>query len=394
MRILLINTYYHPNGKGGAERSTKILADTFLARGYDVSVITSSNRNYFEIVDGVKVYYLNMGNLYWLSESKDKSFTQKIIWHLIDSFGLNSIDEFLKTIELINPNIVITNNLVQFSSKIWKILDKRNFPFIHIIRDHYQLNLGTTLSDNIGFIRYFFLGKVLSIRKKRLSNYVKFVVGISDYILNKHIEYGYFRNNLIAKTIHNPLPEININRISKQKRVPIFGYVGELNFNKGVDLVINEFINGQINNELLIFGSGKASFVNNLKESSLIHKNLKIMGYKSVNEIFSQIDYLIVPSLINEAFGRVIIEAYSYGVPVIGSNRGGIPELIDKNQTGFLFNPEVEGDLVKTIKSNHLDEFLFFPMVENCYLKAQFFRPDYIIDQYIDLFQLMNNDKL
>jgi glycosyltransferase involved in cell wall biosynthesis len=36
----------------------------------------------------------------------------------------------------------------------------------------------------------------------------------------------------------------------------------------------------------------------------------------------------------------VILEAYSYGVPVIGARRGGIPELIEDGETGLLFDPD------------------------------------------------------
>ena len=38
------------------------------------------------------------------------------------------------------------------------------------------------------------------------------------------------------------------------------------------------------------------------------------------------------------------MESYSFGVPVIGANIGGIPELIDNGKTGLLFNP---GDVLE-----------------------------------------------
>ena len=45
---------------------------------------------------------------------------------------------------------------------------------------------------------------------------------------------------------------------------------------------------------------------------------------------------LIVPSLLQEALGIVVLEAYSHGLPVIGSRRGGIPEMVEDGVTGFL----------------------------------------------------------
>lgn len=49
----------------------------------------------------------------------------------------------------------------------------------------------------------------------------------------------------------------------------------------------------------------------------------------------------------DEAFGRVIIESYSCGKPVVGVNSGGIIELVDHGRTGFLFDP---GDFKKAVE--------------------------------------------
>ena len=52
--------------------------------------------------------------------------------------------------------------------------------------------------------------------------------------------------------------------------------------------------------------------------------------------VLSRLDLLLVPSTVPEAAPRVILEAFSAGVPVLASPRGGIPELIEHNRTGFL----------------------------------------------------------
>ena len=57
-------------------------------------------------------------------------------------------------------------------------------------------------------------------------------------------------------------------------------------------------------------------------------------------EFFTQIDVLLLPSLWQEPLARVILEAYAYGVPVVGSRRGGIAEHIEDGVTGLLFDPD------------------------------------------------------
>jgi glycosyltransferase involved in cell wall biosynthesis len=54
---------------------------------------------------------------------------------------------------------------------------------------------------------------------------------------------------------------------------------------------------------------------------------------------------LVVPSECNENAPLVILEAFSAGIPVVGSNLGGIPELIENGINGFLFKPGDAEDL-------------------------------------------------
>lgn len=64
-------------------------------------------------------------------------------------------------------------------------------------------------------------------------------------------------------------------------------------------------------------------------------------GYKSGNELedlFRNCAFLVFPSQCYENAPMSILEAFAYGKPVIGSNIGGIPEMVIENQTGVLFN--------------------------------------------------------
>lgn len=391
--ILFINTYYYPHGKGGAEKSTKILAESFVEKGFKVSVITTSDKNELKTQNGVDVYYINMGNLYWLQNAKNHSIFKKIVWHLVDSYGLNDTSTFEETIDKIKPDIVLTNNLVQFSCKVWKIISDHNIPIVHIIRDHYLINMSTTMSNKQSFFTKYILGKLLSIRKKNLSLHVNAIVGISNYILQKHLEYNYFKNAKIQSVIPNALQTYKNTKAIKNitnREKPVFGYVGALNLRKGVDIVLDLF-KTKLNNKLLLFGTGTNSYIKKLSKISKQFSNIQYCGYETLENIFPKIDCLIVPSTFNEAFGRVIIEAYSFGVPVIGSNRGGIPELIKKNETGFLFDPDIKDSLLSTIKKNSLDENIDIKLKKYALEKSKSFSKDLIIEQYLSIFSQFKN---
>jgi glycosyltransferase involved in cell wall biosynthesis len=64
---------------------------------------------------------------------------------------------------------------------------------------------------------------------------------------------------------------------------------------------------------------------------------VEFLGWQdNPGEVLARLDLLVVPSTVPEATPRIILEAFSGGVPVLASASGGIPELIEHNRTGFL----------------------------------------------------------
>jgi len=93
---------------------------------------------------------------------------------------------------------------------------------------------------------------------------------------------------------------------------------------KGIDIVI-EIARRMPNIEFLCYGEKP---VNYEKISSELN-NLHFVGWiNDHKKIFSSIRILIVPSIWEEPFGRVVIEALASGVLPIVSNRGGLPEAV------------------------------------------------------------------
>ncbi len=70
---------------------------------------------------------------------------------------------------------------------------------------------------------------------------------------------------------------------------------------------------------------------------------------EELREIVAGARVIVVPSVWNEPFGLVVLEAYAAGKPVIASRVGGLAELIDEGQTGFYVEPNNSQELANRI---------------------------------------------
>lgn len=128
--------------------------------------------------------------------------------------------------------------------------------------------------------------------------------------------------------------EDKINKLKEEldiKEVKVIGYVGSLTEVKRSDKIVDIFskVNEKCKCKFLLVGDGD---MRSLVEKEAIDRNLEVIftgnvDIESVNKYMSLMDIMILPSR-REGFGSVIVEANSKGILVIGSDAGGIPEVI------------------------------------------------------------------
>ena len=71
---------------------------------------------------------------------------------------------------------------------------------------------------------------------------------------------------------------------------------------------------------------------------------------KNPRDVYAAFDVTVVPSVLPEPFGRVVMESMAAGTPVVGSRCGGIPEQISDGVTGLLFEPGNERELAAALQ--------------------------------------------
>lgn len=127
----------------------------------------------------------------------------------------------------------------------------------------------------------------------------------------------------------------------------VFGYLTGASPIKGYDVLLDSFSKlDQRRAKLSAYGFDEAGSFRE-KYSSLNAEFYGAYSTKQLNEILSGIDVGVVPSVWEEVFGIVGIEFLSAGVPVIGSNIGGIPEWLKDRQNGLLVRAGDREDLAR-----------------------------------------------
>jgi glycosyltransferase involved in cell wall biosynthesis len=132
-------------------------------------------------------------------------------------------------------------------------------------------------------------------------------------------------------------------------------YVGRLHQSKGLDVVLQALLRLDRRDDftLRVLGSGPDEVA--LRETYGGHSWIRFEGHVSLQDVADRMansDLLLVPSLWLENSPGVVIQALGLGLPVMGSDKGGIPELVRPNENGLLVeagNVDAWGEAISAI---------------------------------------------
>lgn len=152
-------------------------------------------------------------------------------------------------------------------------------------------------------------------------------------------------------------------------------FIGFIEERKGIFDLIHAFslIADECNNNLHIAGSGSDLELQHKINALGLDKRTVIHGWISVEErvkLLSKTSIFVLPSYF-EALPMVLLEAMSYGIPIISTPVGGIPDLIEDGKDGKLVRPGDINALAQTIKYLSENEKERLSMSINAYKKIE-----------------------
>ena len=195
------------------------------------------------------------------------------------------------------------------------------------------------------------------------------IINVSKYEYNSAIRFGIKEQNmkLIYSGSKMPTKSVEKSLFPTDGAINIL-FVGRFDRPKGLDILL-EAIKRYNNYNIHLYVAGAAVIsdyiVDNYSEYDIT--NITFLGWiphEKIYEYYLSCDVVIMPSRW-EAFGLVAIEAMKYKKPVIVSNRGALPELVEDGVNGYIFdldNINSLYDILGKLKKENLKK-----MGENAY---------------------------
>ncbi len=335
-KILVLNTLYFPYRVGGAERSVQILVEGLRAQGHDVRVLTTTeNKTGNNLNETNTVTAFKHHNLYWPFDGR-KHGIRRLGYHLIDSYNVLGFWRVYRALKIVKPDVLITNNLQGFSCLSWGAALLKKTPIVHVLRDYSLLSVDPSRerTKKLPFVVFDFF---MRWHYKYLAGKVNQLIGISQHIIDEHIRSIDIAQDK-CRVLYNPVICPDWSKEPKANDSVRLGYIGRISEEKGVKWLLQQLVQSEFKSKTEFIVAGEGPVLESLKAG--FSDYAKFLGKVDPAEFYSKIDLLIVPSKWAEPFGRVVIEAYSYGIPVITTNIGGLPEIIyPPHKTSLMFSP-------------------------------------------------------
>lgn len=158
--------------------------------------------------------------------------------------------------------------------------------------------------------------------------------------------------------IHNGLsdPSAGLLELPVRGDAVNIGIVGQVGAWKGHEDLVEAFalIAGRHPKAVLhIFGPDDREFAVHLKQrAAALGIAARLVWHGFVGDrakIYSAMDICVMPSRFHEPFGLIAVEAAFFGLPVVATRRGGLPEIIEDGVTGYLVEAERPRELAQRL---------------------------------------------
>lgn len=347
----MVTTFYPPYNFGGDGIFVRQLSNELAKRGHHVEVVHC--RDAYQVLGGdlPSMPYQDHPNVTVHGLASSAGFlsplmTQQTGWPALKSSRLRSIlEKPFDVIHFHNISLIGGPKVLEFGHAV-KLYTLHEYWLV--CPTHTLFKFGTKACTTQSCLAC----TVVHHRPPQFWRYTRMIekavkhvdlfIAPSRFSMQKHREMG----------LQGPIVELPYftsrwpqdEQIQKQMahESPYFLFVGRLEKIKGLQTIVPVFRRYK-KAQLLVAGTGEYEDV--LRSMAADSPNIKFLGHQSgeqLRQLYEQAVATIVPSVWYEVFGIIILESFARRTPVIVSNMGGMPKVVDESGGGFVFSTEAE----------------------------------------------------
>lgn len=393
MHVMVVNNAYPPFAVGGAELIVSYLSEGLARRGHRVTVVSTCGPDMepypVEIRNGVEVIRFFPPNLYWSFRPGRQSTIRKWAWHARDSWNRSAGRRLGVILATTRPDAFHTHLIDGFSATIWERMRRTGRPIVHTAHDYHLLCPRAFLMTPDWRVcsRPQIHCRLYRSWHLNTTRLIDLFVSPSRFLLDKHERAGMPAAR--SMVIHNgiPLPE-DMDRV-RQRRPPgsrrRFLMLSRLTVEKGVRVVLDAVARLPVGLDIEVAIGGTGPLEQEVRAAATHDRRIVYLGFvngEAKSMALSRAGYLLLPSLWHENAPVTIIEAAAYGLGMIASNMGGIPEFVEANATGMLLPPGDVSALTRLMERLTQDEDTLPDLSERSLHLARRFSVDRMVDAY------------
>jgi glycosyltransferase involved in cell wall biosynthesis len=385
--FLMTTTFYPPNHIGGDATFVKYLAEELVKRGHEVHVMTSIDAYHLKKKRDADLKLQNPAvTVHYLKSPYD-------IFSPLSAYTFGSSRyysrRFTELVDRIKPDVLHHHNISLLGNGLLKKSD--DYITIHTTHDFWVICPTYGLTTNNGELCTRKRCLLCTLSHKHPPQLWRYFPTFERKVLDLDliISPSELFRDVLSRAIKRRIVNISNFVPAPPKNTPdsifsnYFLFTGGLEKVRGVPTLLNVFSGEDIQSKLIVVGTGSlAKYVTEFIKRKRLQSKIIYVGWASNeerNSLYKSALATIIPSEYPANFPLVALESMSHGTPVIGSNKGGLPEIVEKVDKKLVYNSvsELKRILLKFDKSKYPSE-----MVKSIYEK--YYTPEAHMKKYFE----------
>ena len=352
MRIAIVSSLFPPFAIGGAEEAAAQLALGLRDAGHEVAVVSTCRRADLKHGDcridnweGIPVWRIAPWNLYWKFDQalENPNRLRRTAWHALDLWNISTTFPLDRVLSGIAPEVINTHNIDGLSPVVWRIAHRHTEAIAHTLHDCHLLCPRATMRkrngtpcDRLcagcrGYAAYHLL----------FRRYVKLLIAPAKATAEVHKQAGWPAPRIAV--IANGLDAAPVQVPAAPQDGPLrVVFMSRLEREKGCEALIRVIEQCRQSDGIDFHVAGKGTYAAKFENLCRDFPNVKWRGFvtgSAKQDLLTNGDVFLQLSECHENAPLSLIEAKRYGLYLIGSRIGGIPEIIDSAEAGMLLQP-------------------------------------------------------